>query len=34
LGGGLVEVVVLEVLERHGGLQLIDTHVVSHVASR
>jgi hypothetical protein len=27
-------VVVLEVLERHGGLQLIDTHVVSHVASR
>ncbi len=34
LGGGLVEVVVLEVLERRGGLQLIDTHVVSHVASR
>jgi hypothetical protein len=33
-GGGLVEVVVLEVLERRGGLQLIDTHVVSHVTSR
>ena len=30
----MVEVVVLEVLERRGDLQLIDTHVVSLVASR
>ena len=34
VGGGLVEVVVLEVLERRGDLQLIDMHVVSLVASR
>ncbi len=31
-GGGLVEVV--EVLVRREGLQLIDMHSVSHVASR
>ena len=34
MGGGLVEVEVLEVLGRRGGRQLIDTHVVSRVESR
>ena len=35
MGGGLVEVEVLEVLgRRRGGRQLIDTHVVSRVESR